>query len=348
VLSSLYWRQGKQSMKFILFIALLSISNAFAKSDCPQIKGPFSEVHLNTMGMWGLEESTKVNCSDAYKVANVINFTNEIIGNSLYTKIQYDLFFTGTSDNAFASIHLHVPLQLMVNSYSKHPKFTHPIWIHEYSHLLFNFNVSTKWQKYNKYNWYTTYYAEYQVLTYKLNILDQKQQTPLVKNQIIVLEKRLSFYEKKIENFENDPLMPPVYEFSQLTTKYSELFSDIVAVSVTHNPNAVSDALKLTGLSKDYSQHFIHNRDFDDRRNQLSHFDVDTQEPHNILAAVRYHIWKYYLSNPKYFKYRGVVISKLLNAIIYEMKLIDSGVRNYDAKTLNQRLINRINVTFSK
>ncbi len=338
-------------MKFlsILFIFSLIIFNvSFAASDCPSIKTPFREIHLGTYGMHGFPEDDKLKCSDAIKVASIINYTKATLANSINTNFNFDLYFTNTSDNAFASIHLHIPKKLMIDSYSKHPIYTQPVWIHEYTHLVFNYNVSLRWKVFNYYNWYLTYTFETQLINFSLDKLDRLQSTPEIEKRKQLLEKNLAYYNKKINQFENDSNMPVSYEMYKLSLKYNELFSDIVAVSVMNNPNAISDAIRFTGLSSDFSQQFNYNRDFDDRRNQITRFEVDTEGAHNVLAAVRYHVWKYYLSNPNYTKYKSQVISKLLNAIIDEMKFMYQGKRNYDAKTLNQNLINRIDLSFTK
>lgn len=184
--------------------------------------------------------------------------------------------------------------------YSKHPKYLYPIVMHEYGHYIIEKNIG----------------------------------------------KHFDSYIKKSEN------NPAAF---LIRSAIHEFVADVIAVSMTKNPNTIRDSLYHTGTDQKskYGKMSTRLRSFDNHENSLkaigtrlrnlgskmkaviafSEGRVTTAAKsielrvhfggHNLLTPTRHHVYKYYLSNPRFNKNKGKLISLIMKAMSKKMMTIN-------------------------
>ncbi len=264
----------------ILFVTLFT-SHAYAVLTCPGLTPrPFSSIDTSITDDDGkIIIGKNIDCSKVALGAKVVTGVQSMIAGDLPALPSISFRMVDQYDNAFFNpedISLNVPYQLVLNNYSKNPVYMIPVLAHEFGHA----------------------------------VLDKALQGTMPKWRSYVARKMT----------ENVGTPPELIQF--ILAPYHEFFADVIAVLYTGAPDAVSKGLYMTGFmtnsegspkecpnksdpkcrprsSKSDISGMTSNRDFSDRSNQLGRWKgVSPDRPHGLLAPARYHVWKYYLSNP--------------------------------------------------
>lgn len=284
-------------------------------------------------------------CGQFEKLAIVIKKIHQKFGNYLKYPQYLTVNMVTRDSNAYNfSGHLNLPKEFFLYNRNfkllfKHPKFNIPIWAHEYGHSIFNqmmAAVSPRWKKMSSL-----------IFHYKNNILSfVEKHNPLLRScklKFFQLKKQ-GFTKKQAErklyrectapilklrkeverqNVSLDQKMASFEPLMGASGSYNEFFADVIAVSLLNDGHAVHDSLHRSGLNYHRSPQQSLGRDFDTHKNDL---DVLERMPahyvdsgiHNLLSAVRAHVWKYYLSNPIYKKNIGLTVQKIFQATAIE------------------------------
>lgn len=321
-----FWGVFVKIVKCASFLALAVSTQAFAlDSDlvCSQyVPAPFSQIDTQIdLGDGRVLDGKNIDCRKVGLAADTITGIRRMIGTAVTLPGPIVFRMVDTFDNAFFNprdISLNVPFQLMMGKYGKHPIHGIPVWAHEYGHAILNANLAPlagKW----------------------LSIINHQAEGDVGMPKEIV-----------------DALIKPYHEF----------FADVVAVLYTGEGNCVARALYMTGFvanpegsphdcpNRDESCHprnggkadirnSLSNRDFTDRSNELGRWrGVSARSAHNLLAPSRYHVYKYYLSNPAMANQRAKMIAVTLDAVIADVNRRLKRMKTENG-TLTQDSVNR-------
>lgn len=291
-------------MKYTSLLLLFVSTQAFAlDSDlvCPQyVPAPFSRIETQIDLPDGrVIEGKNIDCRKVGLAADTVTGVRRMIGTAVTLPGASPFRMVDTFDNAFFNprdLSLNVPYQLVMGDYSKNPVYGIPVMAHEYGHSILNANLAPlagKW----------------------LSIIDQQA---------------------------TGNVSPPEEVLDALIAPYHEFFADVIAVLYTGEGDCISRSLYMTGFvanpegrpgscpnsddrcrprnSSANVRAALSPRDFTDRSNQMGRWTgVDPRRIHNVLAPSRYHVYKYYLSNPVMAHQRGKLISVTLDAVIADV-----------------------------
>jgi hypothetical protein len=279
----------------------LGASAARADLSCPEyMPKPFSSIETRIEFDGKIYEGTKVDCEKIGTAARVVSEISDMLAPDLDVPASLMFRMVDAFDNAFFNpldLSLNMPFQIMFGKYSKHPTHTLPVLAHEYGHAILNVNLA------------------------KL--------APQWKNII------------RQHAAESAGLPAEVLDF--LVGPYHEFFADVVAGLYTEEGDSVSHSLSVNGLianlegspsecpnreekcrprqtpATDMREYFA-NRDFTDRGNELSRWKpTRVEDIHSHLAPARYHVWKYYLSDPAIRHEKARIAAVIVDAIIQDV-----------------------------
>jgi hypothetical protein len=336
------------STHFVLLSALsLSIAgSASANLICPGLSPvPFSTIETSIRTKKGRIDGKHIDCEKVAVGAKVVSGIQRMLGNELPTPRSITFRMVDQFDNAYFApedLSLNVPYQIVLDSYTKNPVYSPAVWAHEFGHAVLDATLASAASKWRS------------VIHRNLNgSADSDSASDIL-----------------------DLLIQPYHEF----------FADVIAVLYTGRPDAVAKALYLTGFmanpegspsecpnrSREECRPrnrtsdptvMAYSRDFSDRRNQLGTWrGVDPRDDHDLLAPARYHVWKYYFSNPaiKSEKARlaGATVDAImsdLNGRLKRLMSLPGGItpRNLslemgDVQRINREFIDTIDAVFRK
>ena len=199
---------------------------------------------------------------------------------------------------------------------------------HEYGHAVFSSNLRKRFPElFAPFQKQGRAYVKNLQLTAKIEAeMDQvlkavqiaESQSPAAQAEVIRLTSSYGELNRKVIRLKNElkVLGPPLQELKNAVSPYSEFFADLLTVHTFKNPEAIRNGLERVERSARGTPAF-QGRDF-----KIMH-DVqgwEYGEPHILLAPVRSHVWKKYLSRKPY---AGTpqVLTHVFNAIISELKL---------------------------
>jgi hypothetical protein len=275
-------------------------ASAHAGLNCPEYTPkPFSSIDTRIEFDGKVYEGTKVDCEKIGTAARVVDEIGDMLAPELDIPPAMPFRMVDSFDNAFFNpqdLSLNMPFQIMFGKYSKHPTHTLPVLAHEYGHSILNVNLASlapKWKSIIRQNAVESAGAPAEIL---------------------------------------DFLVGPYHEF----------FADVVAVLYTDEGDSVAHSLSINGLvanlegapsdcpnreekcrprqgSTDLRDYFA-NRDFTDRANELNRWKgVRMDDIHSLLAPARYHVWKYYLSDPAIHREKARIAAVIVDAIIQDV-----------------------------
>lgn len=296
----------KKSNRTVFFVLALLASVSFANADvaCPQyVPSPFAKIETKIEALDGsIITSKNIDCKKIGMGASLIDNVGKMLKTHIKMPNRLTFRMVDTYDNAYflsSDISLNVPYQLVLGDYAKNPVYGIPIWAHEYGHAILD-----------------------------LNLLSE---APKWRSQIRKYSARANGEERE-------------YIFNTLLSSYHEYFADVVAVLYTGAGDAVAKSLYMTGFvanpegrpgkcpnsdpkcrprnnnSSDFRLALLP-RDFTDRRNQLPGWkgNVDPFDGHNVLAAARFHIYKYYISSPGMNRRKAEIAEIVLESIVQDV-----------------------------
>ena len=298
---------------------------------------------------------TNVACEQFKKLAVLINKLKATYGNYLIYPRDVVVNMLSQDSNAYNfQGYLNLPLNFFVYNHKDKPLFKHhkhnfAIWAHEYGHSIFNqmmSRYSKKWQYLQKAlmkyrNVMVDFTAKHnpllRVCYVKAWQMRQKGATQEQINQALSreciqpLNKLREQSNLSVEKV-NEVFMGPAVFISSAAKAYNELFADIITVAYYQDGKVIHDALHRSGIKYHKSPHKSLGRDFTTHKNDL---DVLERQPdhfiqageHNLLSAVRRHVWKYYLSNPIYKQKIGKVVQELFFAMASEINELEKVFR---------------------
>lgn len=287
-----------------LFVVLALLGCApLAQADllCPQyVPNPFVKIDTQIDSEPGVVITGKnIDCKKIGMGATLIKNVGQMLNSKLQMPSRLIFRMVDTYDNAYFSpndISLNVPYQLVLGEYAKNPVYGIPIWAHEYGHAVLDLNLRSEAPKWRS-----------QIRRYTARANDDER----------------------------------AYIFETLISSYHEYFADVVAVLYTGAGDAVAKSLYMTGFvanpegrpgkcpNKDPKCRPRNNnssdfrvalapRDFTNRGNQLPGWkgSVDPFDGHNVLAAARFHIFKYYISSPSMSHRKAEIAEIVLESIV--------------------------------
>jgi hypothetical protein len=340
--------QSIQASLLAFLTLTFSASTAFAALECPGLTPrPFSKIESHFTvpdGSGRVIQSKSIDCKKVALGAKVVTDIQRMITPALLAPASIQFNMVDVYDNAFfypLDFSLNVPYQIIFDGYTKNPVFTVAVWAHEFGHAVFNQNIKEVTKK-----WY-------------------------------------AFLKPRLDPSVGDP-EDVVYAFVRA---YNEYFADVIAVLYTGRGDSVAEGLHFTGLvanpegapskcanrsseecrprnntQNDMSK-ISTNRDFTERRNQLGTWrGINPANFHNVLAPARFHIWKYYLSNPLIKKEKARLAAATIDSIIADVNTrmlrvskmrggfnIDNMNRELsDVQRINRDFIQTLDATFEK
>jgi hypothetical protein len=261
-------------------------------------------------------------------------------------------------DNAFFNpldLSLTLPYQLVFNDHDKHPKFTRPVWAHEFGHSVFFANIErfaplSGWAYHKALVEFRAAqdkskkeFQAYQDLgreigaridaVCKEGFKDSEACKQAMEEQV----KLLAIMQDVMESMGGGD---EIFSVQSLHAPYNEFFADVVAVAIYEDPEAIRDALHFEGEKK-VMKNLGTRRDFDLPGRLLVWKDDSI---HNALTPSRVHLWKNYLSNGKVKSMdKALLLEKVLGAIGAE---VDARAEKNEAMlpvaVMNARLIKRL------
>lgn len=332
---------------FILALVSSSFASlAIADLSCPQyMPRPFSSIETQIdLGEGQIIVGKNIDCAKIGVGAKVVTGIQDMLGSELPTPSSIKFRMVDVYDNAFFNpedLSLNVPYQIALGNYTKNPVFSIPVWAHEFGHSVLDATLreaAPKWRA-------------------------------LIQRGII-----------------EDTSLNPADVLSDLIQGYHEFFADCIAVLYTGRGDAVAKGLYLTGFmtnpegsptecpnasspkcrprnSTSDPRALASDRDFTDRSNQLGHWKgTNPENAHNLLAPARYHIWKYYFSNPLVMHAKGKLAGATVDALMADLNRRLARLMNQpgginaenlrlekaDVQRINAEFINTIDATFKK
>ncbi len=367
--------------KLTLFGLLLVASFSLAAQDalnCPNwVPKTFKAVYSEKAGLlgngggswWDPDYKTPITCEQVGTVGTVLQEVNKLVDGKLGVPKTPYLNLIDEDGNAYlAGNIINVPMKIIFDGYGKHPIYTHAVWAHEYGHAIFGHNM-----KYALKDWaemdrnmksyiefmmkYTLRATRLQKYAYELDQLkkahsDDLERINYLAKQIDQIQEQINAMEKESEKFNDLNFHDDLNTFSG---GYNELFADTVAVMHAGGKgDIIADSLFRTGLWEDKNyKSMIKNRDFTNRENRIERWKVVTEE-HDNFAPTRYHLYKYYIDNPIYRRYKGYVVYKLFISIKLEFEKYLPALNKIDMEDpdtivyLNKSLMKRIDEEFAK
>jgi hypothetical protein len=330
------------------FAVFALLSAARADLACPGlIPHPFSSIQTQIdLGGGQIITGTNIDCSKISVGAKTVLGIQNMLYPALRAPDGIKFRMVDVFDNAFfnpTDLSLNVPYQMVLNTYAKNPIASIPIWAHEFGHAVLDKELvaaAPKWRAYI--------------------------QRGLAPNAAAGT---------------SDTVV------DDLVSGYHEFFADVIAVLYIGQGDAVAKALYFTGfivnpegkpgtcpnqelgcaprknLSNNERMLLTIPRDFTDRHNQIGTWrGSDPYEPHNLLAPARYHIWKYFLSNPLIMHQKGAIAAATIDAIMADINrrmqrmaarpggITPDAVRQEmsDPVRINTEFLGTINATFKQ
>lgn len=236
--------------------------------------------------------------------------------------------------------------------YSKHPKYDLVSVAHEFGHSIFHETMLKRSGLYRK---RTNSFAEFSErikkskekmasLETELEKVSDDKKAQAIEERLIKLEDQLLDYQ---EIFWNTYLNDPYGKIQSLIDGYNELFADLTAVLYFKDPKIMYKSLTNTKYLQYLKNETGHepaiSRDFTNRNNKIERW-LETDEPHEIFAPVRYFIFETFLSRPLFVdREPRKLYEKVFNSILNEINfLVDNPEANLSPSELNQRLIRDI------
>lgn len=277
-----------------------------------------------------------IGCDSFEKVASVLKAVQKKFQNYLIYPKSPTLNMVNTYNNAYNfSDHLHLPKKLLIAGLDKHPKHNVAVWAHEYGHSIFNHlmrKVSADWNDYSRL--VSGYKDSLHAINNKHNPLLRschQKYNEMIKSGMPSKEAKKALSKDCVETImalrekeimleqKANKLLAPYGALSFAAGGYNEFFADVIAVALLDDGAVIHDALYRSGLNYHKSAQKSLGRDFTTRKNDLDALKITPvtyieRESHNILSAVRRHVWKYYLSNPIYKKNIGETVQKIFKA----------------------------------
>ncbi|MBS1960569.1 MAG: hypothetical protein JST04_00020 [Bdellovibrionales bacterium] len=325
--------------------SIVAVASAQADLDCPGlIPRPFSSIETRIdLGNGQIIEAKNIDCKKVNVGAKVVLGIQQMLGRALPYPSSIHYRMVDKFDNAFfdpSDVSLNVPYQLVLDNYSKNPVYSPAVWAHEYGHSVLDAvlrSAAPQWRA--------------------------------------IIKRKLA-----------DDTGTPAQVLDLLISSYHEFFADVIAVLYTQKPDAVARGLYMTGFmtNPEGSPSVCPNkssekcrprnrtsdprviatsRDFADRHNQLGTWrGVDPSDDHDLLAPARFHIWKYYLSNPQIKHEEGKLAATTVDAIMADVNARIKRVMNLpgginranlqremgDVQRINREFIDQIDATFKK
>jgi hypothetical protein len=294
----------------LAFLFASSVSaTALAAPTCPQyVPFPFFSIsNIIDLGDGSHIVGKNIDCAKIGVGAQLITKIQRLLGTQIEMPKRLRFNMVDVFDNAFhfsGDSSLNVPVQLFSGEYKKHPVHTHPVWAHEYGHAILNTSIESALS-----GW----------------------------RSALRLNSRSSS-----KSIEQDPM---AQVFQTLLMGYHEFFADVVAVLYTGEGDSVSKSLYFTGIQanpegkpsvcpnsfpecrssnkvklKNSMAVVTASRSFLDRRNQLPAWKgVHPLDGHNLFAPARFHIWKYYLSNPAFRAKKAEMAKVVIEATLFDL-----------------------------
>lgn len=287
-----------------LFLTLASfyfVLPAGADGVCPQfMPRPFSSIETRIdLGRGQSIEAKNIDCRKIGFGAEVVTGIQQMLGRELPTPSSIKFRMVDVFDNAFfrpEDFSLNVPYQLTIENNLKNPVYTIPVWAHEFGHAVLDATLRDAMPKWRS--------------------IIQSGVSPGGLNPAEVLHFLLS--------------------------GYHEFFADVIAVLYAGRGDAVAKGLFFTGFvanpegapskcpnsdprcrvrnSKNDMSALSAARDFTDRSNQLGRWrGTRPDDDHNLLAPARFHIWKYYFSNPLIMHEKARLASATVDALMADL-----------------------------
>lgn len=347
-----------KSISTVLFVFLASASLASADAVCPQyMPRPFSAIETKIdLGGGDVLEGKRVDCAKIGLGAKVVSGIQQMIGRELPVPSSITFRMVDVFDNAFFNPQdnsLNVPYQMVMDNYSKNPVYSIPVWAHEFGHSILDNTLAPAAPKWRA----------------------------LIKRRMAGGDG-----EGTVDGPGEGQRPSPAQVLEAIIGGYDEYFADVIAVLYTGKGDAVSRSLFLTGLmanpegkpgacpnrdpkcrprssSKKSILEMSVGRDFTDRANQLGRWKgVDPTDIHNLLAPARYHIYKYYISNPLIMHEKSKIAGATVDALIADVNrrltrllgqpggvTVQSVLREMsDVQRINSEFIDAIDATFKK
>ncbi len=241
---------------------------------------------------------------------------------------------------------------LSTKGLSKHPVYSRSILAHEYGHAVFDRNIYKALPEFKQIEDIGN-----QMVGVSRYIKELEQAIIRVKNGA-PLPKKFKSLDELVATFKNltkeykNAMQNPVYKYSALITEVSrgqnELFADMTAAIYAGKPDVITDALNMAKIQLDPFDY----RSFD---SPIAVKNWHEAEEHILFSPMRYHVGRNYLFNSKYARHRPVVLKKVFNAIIEELRLYSHAVykqqyavfKGLTPAKLNQRLMKNIDSRFT-
>ena len=246
-----------------------------------------------------------------------------------------------------------------MKSYTKHPKYSIPLFYHEYGHSIFIHNI--KKNKYINDNVISLSLREESLSLRGKQLFEELDQLELsITNENSSLVKKKHHQIKgiisELELIKKNKKDPLFIKNDSIISSFEELFSDIIAVLTINDPKAIVNTLKFTkneitedGLIREndnlmsslYDDRIY--RDFTHKNNSIERW-IESEDIHEAMAPTRYFLYINYLKRPRYQnpKHKKTLLKNVFVAISEVAEELMRDEKNYSKTVWNELLISRI------
>lgn len=261
-------------------------------------------------------EATQKQKEEIYK--NISSAIGLVANGSVFLPKSVSLYTVKNYENAFYDSYsegIVTPYQLNVEGVSKHPKFTRGIELHEFGHSIFEANLLSivrnnekMFKIVNEYFKVKGQFKKEALVTVGYMVAEELAIGTEYENAIVLAHRAAENNFRDVVSSSTEKIVDTYVFSTQAFGPYHEFFADVFAVIVTQDPDVIRKAIQFTAHSGDNQS----NRSFNLRPGKR----VFKFSPHDFFSLSRYHIYKYYLSNPEVRK-KGVrwITSKTLESI---------------------------------